>query len=409
MSATKNFYIDSKKDESIQEWINTILIRIQSDNNNINEYFTTQLKGRALNTQLADLIAIDKLFEITQKNNIKTITKKDILIFLNSEWFNKTLTKDTSRKIYLSRINKYLRYSKRTQLADLINPKQYNGKPREINENELITREDLELILKNSNLKLRTLIIVMYEGALRRGEVLGIKFKHITFKGDYANLFVKESKTKERNIPLFDSIPYLKEWFNANSFEQDDYIFEYKSARNLNSTLIGIKKRLIEKYGNKWESKPLNPHIFRHSRLTELAIDDFNEPSLRKFAGWTKDSQMAKIYFHITDQDLIKKMRIKRNLETKPKETKPKTHEPKYCSICKAENGNENVFCWKCNHTFDNGDIIKEFFIQPERFRELETENKQLKEKMHDLTTKFLKLNKNVLELLKDSTYKHSY
>ena len=283
MSATKNIYEKSQENESIQEWINTILNRIQSDNNNINEYFTTQLKGKALNTQLADLIAIDKLFKITQKDNIKTITKKDILKFLNSEWFNKTLTKDTSRKIYLSRINKYLKHSKRTRLVDLVNPKQYNGKPREINENELITRKNLELILKNSNLKLRTLIMVMYEGALRRGEVLGIKFKHIIFKGDYANLFVKESKTKERNIPLFDSIPYLKEWFNANNFEQDDYIFEYKNARNLNSTLYGIKKRLIEKYGKKWKSKPLNPHIFRHSRLTELAIGEFNEPSLRKY------------------------------------------------------------------------------------------------------------------------------
>ena len=206
----------------IKDWIDTILSRIQRDKNNINEYYTTQLKGWSLNTQLANLIAIDKLFETTQKDNIKAITKKDIIVFLNSEWFNKTLKKDTSRKIYLSRINKYLHYSKRTQLASLINPDQYNGTPKEINENELITRKDLELILKNSNLKLRTLIMVLYEGALRRGEVLGIKFKHIIFKGDYANLYVEKSKTKGRNMPLFDSIPYLKEWFNANSFEPDD-------------------------------------------------------------------------------------------------------------------------------------------------------------------------------------------
>ncbi len=371
---------------SIEKWIGEILTKIQSDKNNINEYYTTQLKGWSLNTQLGNLIAIDKLFEATQKNNIKTINKKDILGFLNCKWFNQTLKKNTSRKIYLSRINKYLQYSKRTQLVKLINPNQYNGTSKEINENELITRKDLDLILKNSNLKLRTLIMVLYEGALRRGEVLGIKFKHIIFKGDYANLYVEVSKTKGRNIPLFDSIPYLKEWFNANSFEPNDFIFEYESARSLNSTLEGIRKRLIEKYGKKWESKKLNPHIFRHSRLTELAIGEFNEPSLRKFAGWTKDSQMPKIYFHISDQDLIEKMRRERNLDTKPKKSKRKTHEPKYCPICKAENGKENLFCWKCGNTFENVDMLKEIFIQPDKFMELETENKNLNKKVAELT-----------------------
>ncbi|MBA7567007.1 Tyrosine recombinase XerC [subsurface metagenome] len=417
----------------IKDWIDTILSRIQSDKNNINEYYTTQLKGWSLNTQLANLIAIDKLFEATQKNNAKTITKKDILNFLNSEWFNQTLKKDTSRKIYLSRINKYLQYSKRTQLVNLINPKQYNGTSKEINENELITRKDLELILKNSNLKLRTLIMVLYEGALRRGEVLGIKFKHIIFKGDYANLYVEVSKTKGRNMPLFDSIPYLKEWFNANSFEPDDLIFEYESARSLNSTLDGIRKRLIKKYGKKWKSKKLNPHIFRHSRLTELAIGEFNEPSLRKFAGWTKDSQMPKIYFHISDQDLIEKMRRERNLDIKPKKTRRKTHEPKYCPICKAENGKENVFCWKCGNTFENVDILKEVFIQPDKIAKLEKDNLEQEEqikillkdkidskkKVDDLTTtlsnlksrmdKMDRLIKLSNELLKDTTYKHSY
>ena len=380
---------------SIEKWIGEILTKIQSDNNNINEYYTTQLKGWTLNTQLGNLIAIDKLFEATQKNNIKKINKKDILGFLNSKWFNQTLKKDTSRKIYLSRINKYLHYSKRTQLASMINPDQYNGTPKEINENELITRKDLELILKNSNLKLRTLIMVLYEGALRRGEVLGIKFKHIIFKGDYANLFVENSKTKGRNMPLFDSIPYLKEWFNANSFESDDLIFEYESARSLNSTLDGIRKRLIKKHGKKWKSKKLNPHIFRHSRLTELAIGEFNEPSLRKFAGWTRDSQMPKIYFHISDQDLIEKMRRERNLDIKPKKTKRKTHEPKYCPICKAENGKENVFCWKCGNTFENVDILKEVFIQPDKIAKLEKDNLELKEKLEIITQKvdkFLKI-----------------
>jgi len=244
--------------------------------------------------------------------------------------------------------------------------------------------------------------MVMYEGALRRGEVLGIRFKHITFKGDYANLYFEESKTKGRNIPLFDSIPYLKEWFNVNSFEQDDYIFEYKSARNLNSSLYGIKKRLITKDGKKWESKRLNPHIFRHSRLTELAVDDFNEPSLRKFAGWTKDSQMAKIYFHITDQDLIKKMRRKRNLIKKPKEIKPKTHEPKYCPICKAENGQENVFCWKCGNSFENVDVLRDVFVQPDRIRELEAKNNELAETVKFMSKFMLNLKSSFKEAIND-------
>lgn len=36
-------------------------------------------------------------------------------------------------------------------------------------------------------------------GALRKGELLNIKYKHIKFEDEYINLFIDKSKTRERN------------------------------------------------------------------------------------------------------------------------------------------------------------------------------------------------------------------
>ena len=82
--------------------------------------------------------------------------------------------------------------------------------------------------------------MVMYEGALRRDELLNIRKKHIKFESGYIILKVAKSKTIKRDIPLVESIPYLKEYFYTNFFEPDDLIFPYNEAHYLNIYLTGF-------------------------------------------------------------------------------------------------------------------------------------------------------------------------
>ena len=159
---------------------------------------------------------------------------------------------------------------------------------------------------------------------------------------------VAKSKTIKRDIPLVESIPYLKEYFYTNFFEPDDLIFPYNEAHYLNIYLNNLKNRIAKKYPE-WKSKKLNPHLFRHSRLTELALSKLNEPQLRKIAGWTANSKMPSIYFNLDDSDIISIM-----TEDVVQKPKPKRVKIINCPICNVENSEQNIFCWKCSNVIDN-------------------------------------------------------
>ena len=174
-----------------------------------------------------------------------------------------------------------------------------------LSKTDLISREDLELILKHCSLKVRTLLMVLYEGALRKDEALNIRFKDVKFNGGYIILRIGTSKTQKRDIPLTESITYLKEYFNYKAFNPIDKIFPYKRNTSLNVYLYKLTQKLIAEYPDKWEGRDLYPHLFRHSRLTELARGKLNEAQIRKFAGWEPGSPMPRIYFHLDDQDII--------------------------------------------------------------------------------------------------------
>lgn len=342
--------------------IERYLNKLRSKENNINQYYAKELRDMSDRSKIMYLTSICKLFENNEQRNrsrrtknlnstilenvdINKLTKQDINDFLSCEWFDK-LSNNTKNQ-YLIRIKKYLKFSNREDLIEELGDKSYKEEERTLSKTDLISREDLELILKYCNLKLKTLIMVLYEGALRIDEALNIRLKHIKFNGGYAILRVEISKTKQRDIPLIESIPYLKEYLNNKHFEPNDKIFPYKWNSTVNGTLDYLKKRLIRQYPE-WKNKKLNPHIFRHSRLTELAAGKLNEAQIRKFAGWTPSSNMADIYFHLDDSDIIK---ILTNEEIQ--KPKPKKFKPIVCPICNVENNQQNYFCWKCNNILD--------------------------------------------------------
>ena len=71
-----------------------------------------------------------------------------------------------------------------------------------------------------------------------------------------------------------------------------------------------------KRHPNKWKHNKIYPHLFRHSRLTELAASGYsNEALLKKFAGWTPGSNMAEVYFHLDDADVKNMLLIENGLE----------------------------------------------------------------------------------------------
>lgn len=397
--------------------ISKYLTCLESSKNNIKRYKLTELNHLSFGTQLNHLMSITKLFESNDqriiRNNLKynkkilkhtdisLLTENDIMDLLEGNWYNSL--KPQVQQLNILRIKAYLKFSKRLDLVELL-PKRFKSERNQLSKNDLISREDLNIILKFCDSKKSALIMVMYEGALRRDELLNIRKKHIKFMSGYAILNIVKSKTLKRDIPLTESIPYLREYFDKYYIEPEDLIFPYKRPIYLNMYIKGLKNRIAKKYPE-WKTRKFYPHLFRHSRLTELALSKLNEPQLNKIAGWTPNSNMGKVYFHLDDSDII-------NIMTDDVVQKPKLEkfELIICPICNVENKHQNYFCWKCNNVLDESKSAEAglyLINQTGKVDTLTTEFSEIKEKILNME-KTIKLQEQYIFHLitKDTEYK---
>ncbi len=146
-------------------------------------------------------------------------------------------------------------------------------------------------------------------------------------------------------------------------------------------------------------------HLFRHSRLTELALTKLNEPQLNRIAGWTPNSNMGRVYFHLDDDDIIEIM-----TDGEIQKPKPKKFRPIICPICNVENNHQNHFCWKCNNVLDESKSVEAglyLINQTGKVDTLNTEFSEIKEKILNME-KTIKLQEQYIFHLitKDTEYK---
>ena len=374
-----------------------ILESVRTEKNDIREYYLMKLKHKKIKTQINSLIAISQLFKITGKDDGRKITKDDILNLLDSEWYNSL--KESSRKIYLQNMKMYIRFSISDEEEDtkfikwLISKiKELKLESRELTQEDLISREDLELMLKHTSLKLQTLIMVLYEGGLRKGEVLGIRLKDIKFEGIKAKINIKITKKKSRNhktklISFLESVPYLKQWIDKNKFQPDEYLFKYQNESSLNATLNVLNNRLKELYPDKWNHKKLYPHLARHSRITELySYGHFNDELMRKFAGWEPGSPMARVYSHLVDSDVDNALDKSWGISKPKKLLETKIKHPVICPYCNIENSVNNIFCWKCNNIIDKENVRD---VGISLISQTSQPNKELENRINSLESNF--------------------
>jgi len=114
-------------------------------------------------------------------------------------------------------------------------------------------------------------------------------------------------------------------------------------------TIYAIVKRVAKKAGIK---RRAHPHMFRHTRATDLARENTNPEVMKQFLGWEKNSAMPSLYTHLSQDDL--KTIIFRPYGIGPVEVK-ETKDGKFgnCPNCAKMVRVSESFCWNCGTTLD--------------------------------------------------------
>jgi integrase len=287
------------------------------------------------------------------------------------------------RRIYLLRFFKWLynpnlEPNKRPTPEVTTNIPNFKRKEKSIYKpTDLWTEEDDLLFLKYCPSKRDKCYHMMSRDlSARPHEILGLKIKDVVFKTNgtqqYAEVLVN-GKTGTRHIPLFSSVPYIKEWIDS-----------HPQRNNKNTYLIPSLGRRVKNFGNKLGSlslniiyrnyklnffpsllkdpkvpeedkdkinnllqKPFNPYIRRHSSLTEKSrILKFH--TFHQHAGWTPGSQMHLKYTHYFGNESSEELLESYGVETRKDKNLDVLLRPKSCPNCSESNIPDSKFCAKC-------------------------------------------------------------
>ena len=342
------------------------------------------LSPAALSSNAAHLVAVLRLidFDVAEatRGDVERVVAK---INQNPNWREST---KRHKKTALRRLIQYAKYGSCERGAPVppevswVKLSRRKDKDSRVTPEALLTREEFEAIVKaTDNPRDRALVYVLYEGALRPGELLKMTVGSVEFKDNYC-LITVNGKTGLKRIPLVLSYRPLLEWLENHPRKTEPNAPLWASFSNSNKGgrlcyrhFRLIIKRLARKAGIK---KNVWPYLFRHSTLTNLA-KVFTEARLEQYAGWIHGSEMSRRYVHFAARDLEDAVLELHGLK-KPDEMR---NIPKLvnCPRCGRENPPGNVRCGFCGFILDKETALK--MEEKERYRERQREQELLRMK----------------------------
>jgi integrase len=298
------------------------------------------------------------------------IKKRDVVNYVNSNDF-KSLKK-TTQNIYKYVISDFLEYIGMEE--DLSCLKKARIIEKELKKSDLLTKEEIHKQLKAFKRPIeKAVFMLILETKARKTEIITLKVGDIEINQQYGIVYIGESKTAQRNIPIIESIPFLTRYLEDHPKKDDN-----------NAALFGHMWRgEWKRYDKNWVNeifhrrnildKNLYPHLLRHTGLTQMS-KHLSEFQLKKLAGWTMNSKQAARYVHLGKADLENKMLSLYGLKELEKDDKVENIKIIECPRCNYQNSELDTYCSRCGSVLH----IKTVLEHKEKAKELEKDVSQL-------------------------------
>ncbi len=238
-----------------------------------------------------DLEDLRNFLALLNEVDLSEWTKNDIKKFIKK--FLKEVHKDWSKK-----------FNSFEDIKSASMKKAFNNE--KINENTLVKKEELELLLRAcQSLKWKAILTLLFESACRPQELRCLKWSDIEYTDEGADITFYSTKTKEaRTIPIKDCVIHLKRWEQEYCFpdkNKDDIIFPSHKRYDIMSD--NALPKTLRQLCRIAEIRFMHPYLFRHTRLTFL-YNKFPEQIVKKYAGHSAGSKMPEIYSHISSKNV---------------------------------------------------------------------------------------------------------
>ncbi len=264
--------------------------------------YERKLSQNTINSYRNDL----KNFDIFMKQNIISVTNKDILNYLDYQ------KNQTARTIAhnLTVINSFYNFLLEEKIIEsnpclnISSPKIPKKLPNYLTEEEV--NKLLNITLKTPyDYRNKAMLETLYATGLRITELCNLKITDIDLNNCFLRVIGKGKK--ERIVPLSDlAIKYLniyiKQYRNEILKEKDsDYIFISNSQKNISRQ--GFFKIIKAQMKIADIKKNVSPHVLRHSFATHLLKHGADLRIIQELLGH-EDIQTTQIYAHLVNEKM---------------------------------------------------------------------------------------------------------
>jgi len=263
-------------------------------------------KGLALLTVSAYTADLRQFAEFLSKTR-RTLLEADrqnVKAFVQQLFSNSVDGRSVARKLSaLRHLYRFLlldRQIKHDPTLNLDSPKQWRVLPKALTREEITSMLESQKNLKSSaSLALRDLAMleVLYAGALRVSELVGIKLEDLKLELGY--VLVRGKGDKERIVPLGLAAQnalsnYLNERRSKNSSKASPYLFPGCRGRRLTRQ----RAWQIAERASQLAGRRASPHMLRHSCATHLVENGADLRTVQTILGHA-DISTTQVYTHV--------------------------------------------------------------------------------------------------------------
>jgi len=215
-------------------------------------------------------------------------------------------------------------------------------------EGALITKEELDKAIGTcKNLRDKAFITTLYESGCRIGEVASLKIGNVIFDKYGVQLHVF-GKTGARRIRLINASFLLRAFIESHPQKEDKNANLWTNTSHPGKIMVyaTFKKILRVAFTKAGVKKRIYPHLFRHSRATEMA-SFLTEFQMNQYFGWSQGSAMPSTYIHMNGKEVDSAILAMNGIkETDMKEIENK---PRVCQRCDFLNPSKTQYCIRCS------------------------------------------------------------
>jgi site-specific recombinase XerD len=232
---------------------------------------------------------------------------------------------------------------------------------------DMISKEEIEALVRACRRDVdRAVLYVLYEGALRIGELCKLTWGDLTFDDEGVKLNIEFKTRKPRYIRLVMATEHLARWRASypGTPEGSALVFVNRLGGPITHAQAAKQiRRLAERAGIK---KRITPHLFRHSRITHMIGDGAQESIIKLIAWGDVGSRMLPRYLHLSGVSIDKEMARLYGLRPRGRPRKDEEFKPRQCSSCGAVSSPTTRYCGVCGASLTEEATVRRRSISTE-------------------------------------------